>query len=53
MRSMISRKLFAGLTVAGLLAAPLFAVAGPIATANRPYLGMAAFGGIVQSGPLL
>ena len=44
MRSMISRKLFAGLTVTGLLAAPMFAVAGPNGTANRPYLGMAAEG---------
>jgi S1-C subfamily serine protease len=42
MRSMISRKLFAGLTATGLLAAPLFAVAGPAASGNRPYLGMAA-----------
>src|SRR5262245_20908978 len=42
MRSMISRKLFAGLTVTGLLAAPMFAVAGPTETAIRPYLGMAA-----------
>jgi S1-C subfamily serine protease len=39
---MISRKLFAGLTATGLLAAPLFAVAGPTAPGNRPYLGMAA-----------
>jgi S1-C subfamily serine protease len=42
MRSMIGRKLFAGLAAAGLLGTPLAAMAGPATAGARPYLGMAA-----------
>jgi S1-C subfamily serine protease len=42
MRSMIVRKLFAGLALAGLVAAAPLATAGPAKTAGRPYLGLAA-----------
>jgi S1-C subfamily serine protease len=51
MRSMIVRKLFAGLALAGLLAAAPLATADPNKAAGRPYLGLAAEAAAKEAAP--